>query len=134
MISEAELLKLMADLESDRVERTNATNDTTKFREAICAFSNDLPNHRLPGYLLIGVQDKTGKACGLKADDALLRNLACLRQDGEILRAVLVTSCGMGTIKAAATTPLCLETRSSLRSFASWMNSTSSCAIRVPLF
>ncbi len=85
MISESELLKLMADLESDRVERTIATNDTTKFREAICAFSNDFPNHRLPGYLLIGVEDKAGKACGLKADDALLRNVAGLRQDGEIL-------------------------------------------------
>ena len=85
MISEIELLKLMADLESDRVERTISTSDTTKFREAICAFSNDLPNHRQPGYLLIGVEDKSGKACGLKADEALLRNLAGLRQDGEIL-------------------------------------------------
>jgi predicted HTH transcriptional regulator len=85
MISENELLALMADLESDRIERTISTTDTTKFREAICAFSNDFPNHRLPGFLLIGVEDKTGKACGLKADDALLRNLAGLRQDGEIL-------------------------------------------------
>jgi ATP-dependent DNA helicase RecG len=85
MISENELLALMSDLESDRIERTVSTNDTTKFREAICAFSNDFPNHRQPGYLLIGVEDKAGKACGLKADDALLRNLAGLRQDGEIL-------------------------------------------------
>lgn len=85
MISENELLELMADLESDRVERTISTNDTSKFREAICAFSNDFPNHRQPGFLLIGVEDKTGRACGLKADDALLRNLAGLRQDGEIL-------------------------------------------------
>jgi len=85
MISENELLKLMADMESDRVERTVATADTAKFREAICAFSNDFPNHRQPGYLLVGVEDKMGKACGLKANDALLRNLAGLRQDGEIL-------------------------------------------------
>ena len=85
MISENELLQLMADLESDRVGRTVSTNDTTKFREAICAFSNDLPNHRRPGFLLIGVDDKTGKASGLRADDALLRNVAGLRQDGEIL-------------------------------------------------
>ena len=85
MITENELLALMSDLESDRIERTVATNDTTKFREAICAFSNNFPNHRLPGYLLIGVEDKSGKACGLKADDALLRNVAGLRQDGEIL-------------------------------------------------
>lgn len=75
----------MADLESDRVERTISTHDTTKFRKAICAFANDFPNHRQPGYLLIGVEDKNGKACGLKATDELLRNLAGLRQDGEIL-------------------------------------------------
>jgi ATP-dependent DNA helicase RecG len=85
MISENELLALMADLESDRIERTVSTNDTTKFREAICAFSNDFPSHRQPGFLLIGVHDKTGKACGLTATDELLRNLAGLRQDGEIL-------------------------------------------------
>ncbi len=85
MISENELLKLMVDLESDRVERTISTNDTTKFREAICAFSNDFPDHRLPGYLLVGVEDKTGRACGLKASDKLLKDLAGLRQDGEIL-------------------------------------------------
>jgi len=74
MISENELLALMADLESDRIERTVSTNDTTKFREAICAFSNDFPSHRQPGFLLIGVHDKTGKACGLTATDELLRN------------------------------------------------------------
>ena len=85
MISEPELLNLMADLESDRVERTITTTNTTKFREAICAFSNDFPNHRQPGYLLIGVEDKSGKACGLRVTDELLRNLAGLRQDGEIL-------------------------------------------------
>lgn len=85
MLSESELLRLMSDLESDRVERTVATNDSTKFREAICAFSNDFPNHRQPGYLLIGVEDRSGKASGLRATDELLRNLAGLRQDGEIL-------------------------------------------------
>ena len=85
MINENELLQLMADQESDRVERTISTTDTTKFREAICAFSNDFPNHRQPGYLLIGVEDKSGKASGLSVSDALLRNLAGLRQDGEIL-------------------------------------------------
>lgn len=85
MITENQLRALMADLESDRVERTISTNDTAKFREAICAFSNDFPHHRQPGYLLIGVTDETGQASGLRADDALLRNVAGLRQDGEIL-------------------------------------------------
>ncbi len=34
------------------------------FPEAICAFSNDFANHQQPAYLLIGVEDKTGKASG----------------------------------------------------------------------
>lgn len=85
MITEKELLALMGDLESDQVERTVSTNDTSKFREAICAFSNDFPQHRQPGYLLIGVDDKTGKASGLHATDELLRNVGGLRQDGEVL-------------------------------------------------
>jgi len=66
MLAEAELRRLMSDLESDRVERTISTADSAKFREAICAFSNDFPNHRQPGYLLPGVHDKTGVAWGLK--------------------------------------------------------------------
>lgn len=85
MINETELLALMGDLEADRVERTVATNDTTKFREAICAFANDFPGHAKPGFLLVGVDDKSGRASGLAASDALLRNLGGLRQDGEIL-------------------------------------------------
>ncbi|MCF7733152.1 MAG: putative DNA binding domain-containing protein [Akkermansiaceae bacterium] len=85
MITEAELLALMGDLESDRIERTRSTTDTTKFREAICAFANDFPGHRKSGFLLLGVDDKTGSATGLVATDALLRNLGGLRQDGEIL-------------------------------------------------
>lgn len=85
MITETELLALMGDLESDRVERTVATNDTPKFREAICAFANDFPGHCKPGYLLLGVDDKSGRASGLEASDGLLRNLGGLRQDGEIL-------------------------------------------------
>ena len=50
----------------------------------MCAFANDLPNHRLPGYLLIGVNDK-GKLSGLKVTDELLKNLGALRSEGNIL-------------------------------------------------
>jgi len=38
--------------------------DATKFGEAICSFCNDLPNKRLPGYLLIGIQDD-GQLAGM---------------------------------------------------------------------
>jgi ATP-dependent DNA helicase RecG len=69
MLTESELLALMADLESFRVERTISTTDTDKFREAICSFANDMPGSGLSGYLLIGVDDRTGQPCGLTATD-----------------------------------------------------------------
>jgi ATP-dependent DNA helicase RecG len=75
---------LLADLESDRVERTVSTTNTDKFGEAICAFSNDFPNHRRPGYLIVGADDKTGKPSGLTVTDQLLQNLAAVRSDGNI--------------------------------------------------
>lgn len=74
----------MADLESDRVERTTSTTNTDKFAQAICAFANDVPNHRQPGYLLVGVDDR-GQVAGLCVTDQLLQNLGALRSDGNIL-------------------------------------------------
>lgn len=53
LMTDAELEALLADLESDRVERTSGERDRDKIREAICAFSNDLPDHRLPGIFFI---------------------------------------------------------------------------------
>lgn len=44
MISKKEIQRLLNDLESDRVERTISTDKMDKFGEAICSFSNDLPN------------------------------------------------------------------------------------------
>jgi ATP-dependent DNA helicase RecG len=85
MINESQLLALLADMESFRVERTVSTTDTDKFREAICAFSNDMPGSTSPGYLLIGVDDKTGKPSGLKVTDQLLQQLASYGADGAIL-------------------------------------------------
>lgn len=83
MITDSELRSLLADLESDRVERTESTNKTDKFSQAVCAFANDFPHHRQPGYLIIGVTD-TGRPSGLKITDELLQNLAALRSDGNI--------------------------------------------------
>ncbi|MDR3201332.1 MAG: putative DNA binding domain-containing protein, partial [Spirochaetales bacterium] len=85
MLTQEELEKLIADLESDRVERTISTDNTDKFSQAVCAFANDYPNHRQPGYLLIGVEDKTGNLSGLNVTDKLLLNLGALRSDGNIL-------------------------------------------------
>ncbi len=84
MLDFDQLRDLMKDLESDRVERTRSTQNTDKFCEAICAFSNDFPNHESAGYLLIGVDDE-GQPTGLEATDELLRNLGAIRSSGNIL-------------------------------------------------
>ena len=85
MLSQQELIAMLSDLESDRVERTVSENNTDKFSEAICAFSNDFPNHKLPGYLIVGADDKTGKVVGLTILDKLLKDLAAIRNNGQIL-------------------------------------------------
>lgn len=84
MLTQDQLPALMADLESDTSERTESTTNTDKFGQAICAFANDLPNHRRPGYLLVGVKDD-GALAGIKVTDDLLKNLAGIRSDGNIL-------------------------------------------------
>jgi ATP-dependent DNA helicase RecG len=84
MLNEDQLKALLADLESDTSECTESTTNTDKFGQAICAFANDLPNHRQPGYLLIGVKDD-GALEGIKVTDDLLKNLAGIRSDGNIL-------------------------------------------------
>lgn len=91
MLDETQLLALLADLESFRVERTVSTTDTAKFSQAICAFANDTHNSRLPGFLCIGADDKSGKPSGLRVTDELLRNLSGLTADGNILPPPAIT-------------------------------------------
>jgi len=83
MIQADELITLLAEGEADRIERTVSTKDTDKFSEAVTAFANDLPYHRLPGYLVIGVHDD-GTPSGLDVTDQLLQNLGGLKTDGNI--------------------------------------------------
>ncbi|MBQ3804684.1 MAG: putative DNA binding domain-containing protein [Prevotella sp.] len=84
MISKIEVQELLHSTETYRVERTISTGDMDKFQEAICAFSNDLPNSRKNGYLIIGAHDD-GTLSGLKVDDALMKKVAAIRSDGNIL-------------------------------------------------
>jgi ATP-dependent DNA helicase RecG len=84
MISKEDLESLLQDIESARIERTEAIKDTEKFSRAVCAFANDIPDTRQPGYLVVGVDDN-GKPISLKVTDELLRNLSGLRADGNIL-------------------------------------------------
>lgn len=83
-MTDAELENLLDDLESDRAERTESTTNGDKFRQAVCAFANDLPDHRQVGVLFIGVDDSGGPT-GLTVTDQLLLNLASMRGDGNIL-------------------------------------------------
>ncbi len=85
MISREEILQMLNDIESARVERTVSVTNTDKFGEAICAFANDLPNYQQCGYLIIGADDRTGKLSGLKVTDQLLQNLASLKDNGNIV-------------------------------------------------
>ena len=83
MLTTDELLALIADHESDRVELTDSTTNTDKFGQAICAFANDLPNHRQPGHLIVGVGDD-GTVSGLTVTDELLRRLGEWRSNVNI--------------------------------------------------
>ena len=84
MITKEEVQELLHSTETYRVERTTSTGDMDKFQEAICAFSNDLPNSRKKGYLILGAYDN-GTLSGLKVDDALLKKIAAIRSEGNIL-------------------------------------------------
>lgn len=83
-MNDAELEHLLNDLESDRTERTQSADKGDKFREAVCAFANDLPDNGLPGVLFVGVDDR-GQPTGLAITDQLLQNLSSMRGDGNIV-------------------------------------------------
>ena len=83
-MNDQELVTLLDDLESDRVERKSSISDGKKIRQAICAFANDLPNHKKPGVLFIGVNDD-GTCAHLPITDDLLLSLASIRSEGKIL-------------------------------------------------
>lgn len=80
----SEVLPLVRDLESDRVERKASVSHPDRVRQAICAYANDLPASGLPGYVLVGVDD-TGKPTGIPITDQLLQNLSHMKDDGLIL-------------------------------------------------
>jgi ATP-dependent DNA helicase RecG len=84
MITQAELDTLLPLMEQDRIEKTISITDNKKFGEAICAFANDLSNHKQPGYLIIGVKDNGSKA-GMQFDEKLIQTLLDFRTDGRIV-------------------------------------------------
>lgn len=84
--TDTELEALLRDLESDLVERKESFKGDapTKAREAICAFANDLPDHRRPGVVFVGARDD-GSPSGLPVTDELLRQLGDIKTDGNIV-------------------------------------------------
>ena len=84
--SHAELAEMLFDVESDLVERKETFGGDARdsVRRAICAFANDLPNHRRAGVIFIGARDD-GTPAGLEINDALLLKLAHCKTDGNIL-------------------------------------------------
>ena len=83
-MDDSELLALLNDLESDRVERKSSTSDHEKIAETICAFANDFPGYNRPGVLFVGVKND-GTCAHLPINDRLLLSLAEHRDNGKIL-------------------------------------------------
>ena len=84
--TERKLLQIIEAGESDRVEfKESLSGDAaTRIREAICAFANDLPDHRVPGLVFVGVKND-GTMGNLSVKDRLLQQLADMKTDGNIL-------------------------------------------------
>ncbi len=83
-MDDSDLQRLLSDIESDRVERKESASDGTAIREAVCSFANDLPNHRSPGVVFVGVRDD-GSGAGLHISDQLLLTLSDIKTDGNIV-------------------------------------------------
>ena len=84
MLTDAELIERIKGGETDCVEFAESVRDLDKIREAICTFANDLPNHKAPGLIFIGIRDD-GSVADLSINDTLLTDLGGLRDDGKIL-------------------------------------------------
>jgi ATP-dependent DNA helicase RecG len=83
-MDDQELEQLRNDLRCDRVERKRSIADKSDILQAICAFANDMPNHRRTGVVFVGVNND-GTCANLPIDDQLLLTLGGMRSDGKIL-------------------------------------------------
>ena len=83
MITEEEVKALLADMESDLIERTTSIKES-KLGPAVCALSNDFPNHKQAGYILLGVDDD-GKLAGMTWTDEALQAIGNVKTNGNVL-------------------------------------------------
>ena len=82
-MQEEEIRLLIADLESDRIERTISFRED-KLGPAVCALSNDFPNSKKSGYILLGVKDD-GKVAGINIGDEELKKIGGVKTNGNVL-------------------------------------------------
>ena len=82
--SDAELAALLRGGESHLVERKRSAGDRSGIRRNICAFANDIAGAGRPGAIFVGVEDD-GTCANIQVDDSLMRNLAQMGSDGNIL-------------------------------------------------
>ena len=85
-LSDTELEAMMDHGESFRVEYKETLNGDapTRIREAVCAFSNDLPGSGQAGVVFVGLKD-TGETSGIEINDQLLIQLSAIKTDGNIV-------------------------------------------------
>lgn len=83
MILEEKVIELLADMESDLIERTISVKEN-KLGPAVCALSNDFPNHKQSGYILLGVHDD-GKLAGMTWTDDELQTIGGVKSNGNVL-------------------------------------------------
>ncbi len=90
--SNADLERLLANVESDLTERTQSFKDDSpkKARQAIYAYASELPNRQQPSVLFIGAQDN-GMPSNEPTTDELLHSLADMKTDSNILPLPVLT-------------------------------------------
>ena len=82
MLDREQVIALMKEMESDRIERTLSDRED-KLGPAVCYLANDIDNTGKPGYILFGVNDD-GSPAGLKITDAIIQNLGNIRANGNV--------------------------------------------------
>jgi ATP-dependent DNA helicase RecG len=82
-ISEEKVNELLSDMESDWIERTVSIKED-KLGPAVCALSNDFPNHKHSGYILLGVHDN-GQLAGMTWSDKELQAIGGVKTNGNVL-------------------------------------------------
>ncbi len=83
MITEEKVKELLLDMESDWIERTISIKEE-KLGPAVCALSNDFPNHKHEGFILLGVNDE-GKLANMTWTDKDLQTIGGVKTNGNVL-------------------------------------------------